>query len=125
MVLHVEWTMLGKNLSSRSLTGLVKLGQGWLGLLRRLLRKDFKQCETVVDGAMTLMKIPCLPDQISKLGAFKPTTLPIDFRIRAGLGLPGKTGSEGLTEWSTKSSNVTDDEIRRISESRTAAMSII
>src|SRR5689334_5475442 len=74
--------------------------------------QDFKKCETIVNGAMSFMKIACLSDEVTEFGTLEATEAPIDLLDRTGPGLVDEQGRERFTEGAIEPGIVGNDEVR-------------
>jgi hypothetical protein len=68
VVLHVEGTVLRKDPHTRPLACFIEFGKSGGSRSMHLAGQDLQKRETIIDRAMTFMKISCLPDQIRPSG---------------------------------------------------------
>ena len=71
---------------------------------------------TIVDGAVPIVKISRLADQVTELASLEATRRPVDLRDRAGPRLMGKDRREGFTKGPIEAGVVRNDQVSRFDE---------
>jgi hypothetical protein len=88
VVLHIEGTVLREDTDTRPLACFVEFRERCGSRSVDFPGEDLQERETVIDRAMTIMKIARLPDQVAELGAFISPRRPVDLGVGASPGLP-------------------------------------
>ena len=116
MILEIEGRVLRKDADARALARLVELGK------RRTLGAvvsagdHLEQREAVIDGAVSIVEIAALPDQVAELRSFIAAALPVDLGNRARPCFARKELVEGFAERPVEAGVVGDHEVGRLDD---------